>query len=85
MNAPDIIAALSERLLTEDELARLLHVELQQVERLRTRREGPPVVRVAPRTVRYRLADVERWLASRTQMPRQMNRLGAEGTREHAA
>jgi hypothetical protein len=69
MDMPATSAAPLERLLTEEDLARLLHVELQQVERLRVRREGPPVVRVAPRTIRYRPADVERWLASRTQMP----------------
>lgn len=69
MDTPATSAAPLERLLTEEDLARLLQVELQQVERLRARREGPPVVRVAPRTIRYRPVDVECWLASRTQMP----------------
>jgi predicted DNA-binding transcriptional regulator AlpA len=69
MDANDSIPVLPERLITEEELAQLLHVDLQKVERLRSRREGPPVVRVAPRTIRYRPADVERWLTSRTRMP----------------
>ncbi len=66
MDTPDTSLPSIERLLTEEELARVLHVELQQVEKMRARREGPPVVRVAPRTIRYRPADVERWLAART-------------------
>lgn len=37
---------------------------------LRARGEGPPVVRLGHRTVRYRRDDVETWLATRCGAPR---------------
>ena len=49
------------RLLSPVELAEYLGVPLATVYRWRSRRDGPAGIRVG-RHVRYRLADVERWL-----------------------
>ena len=54
-----------EGLMTEAELARLLHVSLSTVKRLRVSGEGPPYVKIGPRAIRYRREDVEAWLKRR--------------------
>jgi excisionase family DNA binding protein len=51
----------ADRLLGPDELAAFLGVPLRTIYRWRSRREGPRGYRVG-RHVRYRLAEVERWL-----------------------
>jgi len=48
-------------LLSPHELSAYLGVPLATVYRWRSRREGPPGIRVG-RHVRYRLGDVEQWL-----------------------
>jgi excisionase family DNA binding protein len=51
-----------EELITEQELARLLSVSLSTVKRLRASGEGPPVIRIGKRAIRYRRSDVQAWL-----------------------
>jgi excisionase family DNA binding protein len=51
-----------QRLVGPDEVAVFLGVPLRTVYRWRSRREGPPGYRVG-RHVRYRVEDVELWLA----------------------
>jgi hypothetical protein len=65
MDAPALTQSQFERLLTEEELAAHLHVELTLLERNRRSGLGPPHVRVGRRTIRYRPADVERWLGAK--------------------
>jgi len=58
------------RLLQAGELAQLLGISLRQLRRLRARRELPAPLVLGDRTLRWRLTDVERWLAQRaTQQP----------------
>jgi excisionase family DNA binding protein len=59
-----VVAAKERRLLSPEELASYLGVPLATVYRWRSRREGPPGMRVG-RHVRYRQKDVERWLDER--------------------
>jgi excisionase family DNA binding protein len=51
-------------LLTQDEAAELLKLSVRTVERLRVSGTGPKFLKIF-RSVRYRPADVEQWLASR--------------------
>jgi excisionase family DNA binding protein len=51
-------------LLTQDEAAELLKLSVRTVERLRVSGRGPKFLKIF-RSVRYRPADVEQWLASR--------------------
>jgi excisionase family DNA binding protein len=53
-----------ERLLSPHEVAAFLGVPLQTIYRWRYLHEGPPGYRVG-RHVRYRPADIERWLETR--------------------
>lgn len=53
-----------ERLLTAKEVASMLQVHVTDVYRLPIRR-----TRIKPRTVRYRLEDVEEFLDNRTETP----------------
>ena len=57
-------AVMDERLLSPHEVAAFLGVPLQTIYRWRYRHEGPCGYRVG-RHVRYRIADVERWLEER--------------------
>lgn len=54
------------RLVTVEELADYLGVPAATLYQWRYRREGPPGFRVG-RHVRYRWADVEKWIADRLQ------------------
>lgn len=54
-----------ERLRNPTELAELIGVDPQLLAEWRSRRVGPPYLKLGHRTVRYRSSDVERWLASR--------------------
>ena len=56
---------LPDRLLGPEEVAAFLGVPLRTIYRWRSRHEGPRGYRVG-RHVRYRLDDVERWLADRS-------------------
>ena len=54
-----------DHLLTQKELARILHIRERTTETWRLRGEGPPFVRISRRCVRYRVADVRRWVSER--------------------
>ena len=51
-------------LLTQDEAAELLKLSVRTVERLRVTGSGPKFLKIR-NSVRYRLSDVEAWIASR--------------------
>ena len=59
---------LPDRLLGPEEVAAFLGVPLRTIYRWRSRHEGPRGYRVG-RHVRYRLDDVEGWLADRSDTP----------------
>jgi len=59
---------LPDRLLGPEEVAAFLGVPLRTLYRWRSHHEGPRGYRVG-RHVRYRLDDVERWLADRSDTP----------------
>ena len=56
-----------DTLMTTEQLARMLGVDPSSVRRWRTSTpvQGPPFIRMSDRVVKYRRADVERWLNSR--------------------
>lgn len=54
------------RLLTADELADYLHLTVGHLSQLRYLGTGPRFVRVTGRQVRYRVSDVDAWLAAKT-------------------
>ncbi|MDP9427844.1 MAG: helix-turn-helix domain-containing protein [Actinomycetota bacterium] len=56
------------QLLSTQNLAAYLQVPIQTIYRWRSCGEGPPGIRVG-RHIRYRVDDVEAWLASRTSTP----------------
>ncbi len=58
--------AATDEFLTDEQLHTLLKVDERTTLRWRTSGDGPPFVRVGPRRVLYRRADLERWLAART-------------------
>jgi excisionase family DNA binding protein len=51
-----------EPLLTSSEVAKLLRVDKSTLSRMRSRGEGPPVIWLGPRMVRYSRSALERWL-----------------------
>jgi excisionase family DNA binding protein len=51
-------------LLTQDEAAELLKLSVRTVERLRVSGSGPKFLKIR-NSVRYRLEDVQSWVASR--------------------
>lgn len=62
--------------------ANLLGVAPRTLEAWRMRGNGPPFITLSPRCVRYRLAEVERWLSNRTAAStseRTRNQTDAEG------
>jgi len=63
----DSTSAHEDEFMTTQELARLLRVDPSSVRRWRTSvpAQGPPYVRISGRVVKYRRADVDRWLAGR--------------------
>jgi hypothetical protein len=52
-------------LLTPDQVATLLHVRPKTLANMRTRREGPPYVRVTGGLVRYSRRALTDWLSER--------------------
>jgi excisionase family DNA binding protein len=54
-------------LLTPDQLAEWLQVPKATVYKWNYTGDGPPITRLSRRHVRYRVADVERWLAARAE------------------
>lgn len=57
----------ASRLLTTEEVARLLRVDPSSVRRWRTAQppQGPPFIRLSERVVLYDAADVQQWLDQR--------------------
>lgn len=58
-------AAETTDLLTPSEAARVLRRSLSALNRDRSLKTGLPFVRVGPRTIRYRRADIESFIAGR--------------------
>lgn len=58
----------TERMISPKELAALLQVPLQTIYQWRYRGGGPPGYRIG-RHVRFRMNDVEAWLAGRAEEP----------------
>lgn len=54
-------------LLNTAQVADILRVHVVTLVRWRRRNHGPQWVEVAPRTIRYRPEDVERWIAARSE------------------
>ena len=63
--AASIEAGDDDALLTTRQLADWFDVSTQWVEQGRIRKYGPPFVRIAARSVRYRRGDVLKWLKAR--------------------
>jgi predicted DNA-binding transcriptional regulator AlpA len=57
------------QILSTDEVAAFLGISRDALELRRRRGSGPPFVRVSPRMIRYRVEDVEAWLAARIEQP----------------
>jgi hypothetical protein len=53
-------------LLTQTQAAALLHVEPRTMESWRQHRVGPRYIRYSRRCVRYRIEDIQDWLAAQT-------------------
>ncbi len=51
-------------LLNTLQVAEILLLRPNSVEKMRMRGDGPPFIRVTPRAIRYRLEDVEKWVTS---------------------
>jgi predicted DNA-binding transcriptional regulator AlpA len=56
-------------LLSTEQVAAQLGISRAALELRRRRGSGPPFVRVSPRMIRYRVADLEAWLAARVEDP----------------
>ena len=59
----------SGRLINDKELAHKLGIGVQTLRNMRARRQGPPYIKIGRRTVRYREADVEKFLSANTITP----------------
>lgn len=55
-----------EKLLTEEQLAEYLGESIKTTRKRRYRGDGPPVVKLSARALRYRPSAVEQWLTERT-------------------
>ena len=53
-------------LLTEEQLSKRIQTPRRSLQRWRSTGDGPVFVRTGPRCVRYRVADVEAWIAGRS-------------------
>lgn len=53
-----------ERLLTRDEVAALFGITRRYLEVSAVRGDGPPMIRVGARMVRYRVRDLREWIDS---------------------
>jgi hypothetical protein len=61
----------NEPLLTQNQAAMLLHIEPRTLESWRQHRVGPRYIRYSRRCVRYRIEDIQHWLAEQTVQTRQ--------------
>ncbi len=55
-------ASNDSRLLTRDEVEETFGLSKRWLEVAAARGEGPPLVRISRRMVRYRVSDIERWI-----------------------
>jgi predicted DNA-binding transcriptional regulator AlpA len=65
---PDKPIAAIERLLTPKEAAHFLRVSLSWLAKARMRGDGPPYIRVSPRSIRYTEAAVIQWMKLRQRL-----------------
>jgi hypothetical protein len=56
-------------LLTETEAARYCHLGIEYFKNLRKRGTGPTYLKVTGKTIRYRTADIEAWIAAWPEKP----------------
>jgi predicted DNA-binding transcriptional regulator AlpA len=56
---------MSEQLMTTAQAAAFLGLKQNTLEHWRTYGKGPAIVRLSPRTVRYRRSDLAAWVESR--------------------
>jgi predicted DNA-binding transcriptional regulator AlpA len=54
-----------EKLLTSEDVAEMLGIGPETFGDMRRAGDGPPVIKLGHRTLRYRPADVDAWLISR--------------------
>jgi predicted DNA-binding transcriptional regulator AlpA len=54
-------------LITPDAAARRLRISTSTLKRMRLRGDGPPVLRITGRTLRYPLFELENWLAKQAE------------------
>jgi predicted DNA-binding transcriptional regulator AlpA len=66
MSAPSVQAP---DLVTEVEIAPIVGLSPKTLANMRSRREGPPYVRVSNRAIRYSRRQVAAWVADRTVTP----------------
>jgi len=64
--APGAGAKERARLLTRTEVAEIFGLSKRWLEVAACQGEGPPIVRITPRMVRYRFADIEAWIEAHT-------------------
>lgn len=58
-----------DQLLTASQVAERLNIGKDSLRRMRYSGQGPPAMKLGHRTVRYRLEDVEAWLATHETQP----------------
>lgn len=56
---------ISDKALTDKEAARITGLSYRTLQKLRTKGGGPLFVRYSNRAIRYRRADLERWMEER--------------------
>jgi predicted DNA-binding transcriptional regulator AlpA len=65
---PDKPITAIERLLTPKEAAHFLRVSLSWLAKVRMRGDGPPYIRVSPRSIRYTEAALIQWMKLRQRL-----------------
>jgi len=64
-DAPGTAPASAGRLLTPEDLAHLTGLSIETLAQWRSQRRGIPFVKISRNCVRYRQADLDRWLEER--------------------
>lgn len=62
---PEASATIRGRLLTPDDLAEITGLSAETLAQWRSQRRGIPFIKISRNCVRYREADLERWLQER--------------------
>lgn len=60
------VALIDVTLIDEEELAKRTKISQRSWQQWRTTGGGPPFIKATDRCVRYRLKDIQKWLAERT-------------------